>query len=316
MIQKIGDGILILFVLIVVGLGILGSAVLRAVDPNDLTPPSAQSETLPDWLEPEMATQAPPLDPPPAFPRQANDPDNSRDRRPNLPAPSRFDGVTRVEAENTRNWTSGTGFAIARGGVWLTARHVVIGCDRVVVMDENGRVAAKAQVSYLSNAADVAIVRTKNGPTPFALDLDESDMKLGTKAFHIGFPQGKPGEVTSKLIGRELMVTEGAWQGREQTLAFAETSRTAGLVGTLGGLSGGPAFDEQGNIIGITVAESPRRGRIVTTSASSLVKAFRDAGVEPSGQSEGNIAATDFRATADRLRGAFKVVQLVCMRGR
>jgi serine protease Do len=312
MIQKIGDGILIVFVLIVVFLGIMGSSVLRGIDPEAITPPPppTQDAPLPEWLDPEAE---PPVVPQPE-PNKAAMPNEEADRRPNLPPPSRFDDVTRVEAENTRNWTSGTGFAIGRSGVWLTARHVVIGCDRVVVMDDNGRIAAKAQVTYLADNADVALVRTADGPTPLALDLDESDLKLGSRAFHVGFPQGKPGEVTSKLIGRELMVTQGAWQGREQTLAFAETGRTAGLVGTLGGLSGGPAFDERGNVIGITVAESPRRGRIVTTSATSVMDALRDASITPVGTPQGDLSARGFGASADKLRADFKVIQLVCMR--
>jgi serine protease Do len=314
MIQKIGDGILILFVLVVVFLGIMGSSVLRGIDPEAMAPPASPTEDapLPQWLDPQAE---PPVVPQPE-PDTAAVPDGEPDRRPNLPPPSRFDDVTRVEAENTRNWTSGTGFAIAQGGVWLTARHVVYGCDRVVVMDDNGRIAAKAKVFYLADNADVAIVRTADGPTPLALDLDESDLKLGSKAFHVGFPQGKPGEVTSKLIGRELMVTQGAWQGREQTLAFAETGRTAGLVGTLGGLSGGPAFDERGNVIGITVAESPRRGRIVTTSAASVMDALRTSGITPAGATQGNLSPRGFGAAADKLRGDFKVIQFVCMRGR
>jgi serine protease Do len=308
MIQKIGDGILVLFVLIVVILGIMGSAVMRNVpqDGGQMEPSQPPEEAqLPEWME----TQPQPL------PSKPRDPGERYDGRSILPPPSRYDDRTIVEAENTRNWTSGTGFAIAKG-FWLTARHVVIGCDRVVALDERGRVAAKVQVVYLSDRADVAIARTTGGPTPLALDLDESDLKLGTRAFHVGFPQGKPGEVTSKLIGRELMVTKGAWQGREQTLAFAETGRTSGLTGTLGGLSGGPAFDEAGNVIGITVAESPRRGRIVTTSAPSIIAALGEVGVQPVGVAQGDLASAGYRTSAGQLRADFKVIQLVCMRGR
>jgi serine protease Do len=310
MIQKIGDGILVLFVLIVVVLGIMGSVTLRTIDPGTTIPPTdlppSQEATLPEWLEPE----------PQPLPGKGRDSGQRYDGRTLLPPPSPYDDRTIVEAEAPRNWISGTGFAIARSGVWFTARHVVIGCDQVVVLDKNGRAAAKARVIHLADNADVAIVRTTGGPTPLALDLDESDMKLGMPAFHVGYPQGKPGEVTSKLIGRELMVTKGAWQGREQTLAFVETGRTAGLVGTLGGLSGGPAFDAQGNVIGITVAESPRRGRIVTTSAASLTRALGETGVQPEGLPQPDVSGRDFVSSANRLRADFKVVQLVCVRGR
>lgn len=312
MLKKIGDGILVLLVLMVVSVGIIGSNILRDIDPPPTYPTGpSQGADLPDWIDEDTPLQT--EDGSAAVPQ--NQPFDPSDRRPILPAPSRFDDRTIVEAENTRNWTSGTGFAIASNGFWLTARHVVIGCDRVVVLNENGRAAATARVIYLSNSADVALLQTGRGPTPLALDLDESDLKLGTNAFHVGFPQGKPGEVTSKLIGRELMVTEGAWQGREPTLAFAETGRTAGIVGTLGGLSGGPAFDERGNVIGITVAESPRRGRIVTTSAPSIIAALQDASVRPNGKPPNDLDASDYGRSANKLRADFKVINLVCIRG-
>jgi serine protease Do len=173
---------------------------------------------------------------------------------------------------------------------------------------------AKAQIVYLADNADVAVFRTPGGPNPMAMDLDESDIKLGSQGFHVGYPQGKPGEVTSKLIGRELMVTEGAWQGRENTLSWAETGRTQGIIGSLGGLSGGPAFDDRGNIVGITIAENPRRGRIVTTSATSIITAIRESGIQPTGAPQNELVNGDFSTAARELRGDFKVVQLVCQR--
>jgi serine protease Do len=310
MFKKIGDGLLIIFVLIVVFTGIMGSLDGEEYPDEQFdVPPTEQEANLPNWINPDAPPQGPARE---KAPDQTKRPDNRRV----LPPASPYDDTSIVQAEETRNWTSGTAFAIAPGGIWLTARHVVIGCDRVAAIDERGRMAAKVDITFLSDNADVAIARTNGGPTPLALDLNERDLKRGTRAFHVGFPQGKPGEVTSRLIGRELMVTEGAWRGREQTLAFAETGRTAGINGSLGGLSGGPAFDEDGNVIGITVAESPRRGRIVTTAAPSVIDALRQTGTQPSGMPETDIARATYEASADKLRADFKVIQLVCMRRR
>jgi serine protease Do len=232
-----------------------------------------------------------------------------------LPAPSPFDDRSIVDAENAVNWSSGTGFAIASGGIWLTAKHVARGCDRLGILNDTGETRVKARAIYISNDADVALFQTEGGPVPLALDLDESDIKIGSRAFHVGYPQGKPGEVTSRLIGRELMVTRGAWQGKEETLAWAETGRTQGLRGTLGGMSGGPAFDSKGNVIGITIAENPRRGRIVTTSAPSISAALDEAGVSPRGRPLD--AGEDLMSlkTARELRADLKVVQVICLTG-
>ena len=235
------------------------------------------------------------------------------ERGQNLAGPSPFDDRSLVEAENAVNWSSGTGFAIAADGVWLTAKHVTRGCDRLGILNEDGRVAVQARPVYASELADVAIFRTEGGPPPLALDLDESDIKIGTPAFHVGYPQGKPGEVTSRLIGRELMLTEGAWQGKEDTLAWAETGRSGNLMGTLGGLSGGPAFDRKGHVIGITIAENPRRGRIVTTSAASRTASLSTAGIVPQGRPPVPTADLMSPKTARQLRADLKVVQVICL---
>jgi serine protease Do len=232
-----------------------------------------------------------------------------------LPAPGPFDDRSIVETEIAKNWTSGSAFAIAGDSLWLTAKHVARGCDRLGIVNEDGSVAVKASVVFIAETADVAILRTNGGPRPMALDLDESDIKIGSRAFHVGYPQGKPGEVTSRLIGRELMVTEGAWRGKEDTLAWAETGRTKGLVGTLGGLSGGPAFDARGNIIGITIAENARRGRVITTGAASVSAALANASITPDGEPQGPVDQSNYTSLAKRLRTNLKVVQVICMVG-
>jgi serine protease Do len=251
--------------------------------------------------------------PAPEAPSPEGEVDADGERGPILPAPSPFDDQSMVEAARAKNWTTGTGFAIAGQSYWLTAKHVANGCDRLGLVNEESGVAVKARVVYIAQSADVAILQTDGGPTPLALDLDESDIKIGSRAFHVGYPQSKPGEVRSRLIGRELMVTKGAWRGRENTLAWAETARTRGLVGTLGGLSGGPAFDAKGNVIGITVAENPRRGRIITTDATSIIAALSEAGITPNGVSQRALTPSNFTAEAKRLRASLKVIQVICM---
>jgi serine protease Do len=290
--KKLIQGIVNLLFIIIVGM-----AILLAIDDGDdfspRMPPSMQNDTF----------QAP-SDP--------NNPQENIEGGETLPGPSPFDDRSLVQAQDAKNWSSGTGFAIAANGVWLTAKHVARGCERLGIINEDGRIAVRAQPIYISEIADVAIFQTQGGPPALALDLVESDIKLGSRALHVGYPQGKPGEVTSRLIGRELMLTEGAWRGKEDTLAWAETARTEGLRGSLGGLSGGPALDMRGNVIGITIAESPRRGRIITTSAASISAALSVASITPRG-TPFQPFDQDIATTAQRLRGDLKVVQVICL---
>jgi serine protease Do len=145
-----------------------------------------------------------------------------------LPAPSLFDEETLAEADEVQPGSTGTAFAIGPG-VWLTARHVVRGCPLVGLTDNPGRLRVRADVVHMAKLADVAVLRTDGGPEPLSLDLNEGDLPVGATGFHIGYPQGRPGEVVSRLIGRERLLTEGAWRGRENTLAWVETGRSAGL---------------------------------------------------------------------------------------
>ncbi|HCP64323.1 MAG TPA: serine protease [Hyphomonadaceae bacterium] len=289
MLRRFGDGILILLVLIVAAAWMFG----RVQDRAELRPPSRPADT---FVVPEAETTK-----------------EEAQKGPLLPAPSPYDDQSMVEAHRAGPWSSGTGFAIGDNGTWLTARHVALGCERLGVVNGQDQELVAASLAYVSKRADVAILRTQGGPEPLALDLNEDDLQIGAMGFHIGFPQGQPGEVVSRLIGRELMITEGAWRGRENTLAWAEVSRSKGLRGTLGGLSGGPAFDSKGNVIGITIAESLRRGRVITTSSDSIIQALKDARLSPKGDAIAPLRADDITRVANRVRRDLKVIQIVCL---
>jgi S1-C subfamily serine protease len=230
-----------------------------------------------------------------------------------LPAPSRFDERALVEAQNAEPWSTGTAFAVGAGGTWLTARHVVRGCARLGLTDDDMSLAVEAQARFISEDSDVAILSTRGGPAPLALDLEESDLTLGARSFHVGYPLGQAGEVTSRLIGRERLFTEGQWRSVEDTLAWAEVGRSRVPKGTLGGLSGGPVFDESGRVLGITIAENPRRGRVITTSAASIVAASQAAGVTARGAPVGGFTPGTYDDVAESLREKRQVVRVVCL---
>jgi serine protease Do len=298
--RKIGDGILSVLVMLIILVWLAGS--FLGDDTQDY------SDEMPD--APFESVEQDPNAMPGSAPDGSFGPEDDGDQI--LPGPSPFDEASRVRAEDAPDFATGTGFAIGKG-LWLTARHVVRGCEGIGVINETGQTAVKARPVYISEDADVAILATEGGPEPLALDLDESDLKIGARGFHVGYPQGRPGEVSSRLIGRELMYTEGAWRGKENTLAWAEAWRSDNLKGTLGGLSGGPAFDSQGRVIGITIAENPRRGRVITTSAQSVLDALQQANLQPRGTPFGQIASAQFPTSARALRKSLKVMQVVCL---
>ena len=230
-----------------------------------------------------------------------------------LPPPSEFDPEVLVEVGPVSSGV-GTAFSIERGGWWLTARHVVDACDKVGIVVGRGQAAPALEVR-VNRAADIALVRTENAPDPLALDLDESTFRLGQAAFHVGYPQGRPGEAATRLMGRETLVARGRYSLDEPVLAWAEIGRTGGLRGTLAGMSGGPVLDSQGKVIGITIAESTRRGRIYTAAPSTIASMLEDESISAAGRSAGSMTVANYGPEADKLRRKLTVAQVVCVAG-
>jgi S1-C subfamily serine protease len=224
---------------------------------------------------------------------------------------SPFDPSVVVEVPATTGPATGTAFSVAESGVWLTARHVVDGCKTTAIVVGNGQ--GVAATVTIDPRGEAAILTTDGGAPAFPLALGER-LRRGERAYHPGFPQGEPGEATSKLIGRENLVVRGRGARSEPVLVWAETGRTEGLDGSLGGLSGAPALDDQGRVIGVTIAESPRRGRIYTTAPETVQATLastrrRFAAAPPLA----NITPDNYFRVADSLRRDLRVAQVVCM---
>jgi S1-C subfamily serine protease len=205
---------------------------------------------------------------------------------------------------------SGTAFSIAGEGRWVTARHVVEGCRRPAIMVGGGR--AVAADVRLAPRADIAVLQTRGGPAAIPLAAREA-LHKGQRAFHPGFPQGRPGEVTSRLLGRETLHVRGRGQRDEPVLAWAEVGRTDRLGGTLAGLSGAPVLDRQGRAVGVTIAESPRRGRIYTTAPDTFGPAVRGLQSADELLTGRTVTVDNYGLVADDLRRERRVAQVVCL---
>jgi serine protease Do len=225
---------------------------------------------------------------------------------------SPFDPSVVVDVPDSTGPATGTAFSIAHSGVWLTARHVVEGCAKTALVIGDGvGVATQVQIDPRGEAA---LLFTEGGAPPMSLNL-EQPLRRGERAFHPGFPQGQPGEASSRLLGRENLIVRGRGARRESVLVWAETGRTEGLEGSLGGLSGAPALDAEGRVIGVTIAESPRRGRIYTT-APEVVTATLAASRRPLAPTPATVTSVtpqNYYYVADELRRGLQVAQVVCL---
>lgn len=283
-------------------LGLVGFAVvfllsfiLHALDGGEAPPPRDDASVR----RPAPVAPPEPRRPAPAAPADV------------LPPISRSDPAIQVRPEKKGNST-GTAFSIG-DGVWMTARHVLDGCRTF------GIVTAPRQVErglepMLSPGHDLAVFHTRRS-TP-SLGFEPADLRRGQTAFHFGYPQGKPADVRSTLLGRMRVIPAGRQRGEQPVIAWAETARVPKISGSLGGMSGGPAVDAEGDVIGVTVAESPRRGRVFTSAPAGLREALREAGARARETSRGTIDepidARGFAATGDRLRAELTVAKVVC----
>ena len=83
-------------------------------------------------------------------------------------------------------------------------------------------------------------------------------------------------------------------------------------MGSLGGLSGGPVYDESGNVRGVIVAESARRGRIYTASPEAVAEFIKATGAETLGERPRNFSTETYGQEADHARRNLQVVKVAC----
>jgi serine protease Do len=228
-----------------------------------------------------------------------------------LPPPSMYDPEILVEVGPVSSGL-GSAFAISEDGWWVTARHVVDACDQVGLIVSRGA-AARVDDVKVALFADLALLKTDRAPTALALDTSERTFQVGQRAYHVGFPQGRPGEAYSRLIGRETLIARGRYDLEEPVLAWAELGRTSGLRGSLAGISGGPALAANGQVIGVTVAESARRGRIYTAAPSSILRLLRVEQIEAQGSPAPRLTPENYGEQSDDLRRELAVAQVVCI---
>jgi len=188
---------------------------------------------------------------------------------------------------------------------------VVADCDHVALMVAEGR-GVTAEVEQ-SPGLDLAVLVTEGGAPALPL-IGGARLERGQRGFHPGFPRDAAGEATSRYLGRDELPARRRGERRQPALAWAETGRTTGLRGSLAGLSGAPAIDASGRVIGVTLAEQPRRGRIYTSTPEEISEALQAARVQPAGFATGeSVTADNYYRVADSLRRDLRVAQVICL---
>jgi serine protease Do len=146
----------------------------------------------------------------------------------------------------------GSGFFISPDGYAVTNNHVVDGADKVEVTTEAGKTYT-AKVIGTDPRSDLALIKVEGGSDfPFA-KLTEDKSRIGDWVLAVGNPFGLGGTVTAGIVsasGRDI--------GNGPYDDFLQIDAPVNK-----GNSGGPAFNMQGEVVGVNTAiYSPSGGSV------------------------------------------------------
>jgi len=146
----------------------------------------------------------------------------------------------------------GSGFFISSDGFAVTNNHVVDGADKVEVTTDAGKTYT-ARVIGTDPRSDVALIKVEGGADFPFVKLSEGKARIGDWVLAVGNPFGLGGTVTAGIVsasGRDI----GSGPYDDFIQIDAPVNK---------GNSGGPAFNMQGEVVGVnTVIYSPSGGSV------------------------------------------------------
>jgi serine protease Do len=146
----------------------------------------------------------------------------------------------------------GSGFFISADGFAVTNNHVVDGADKVEVTTDDGKTYT-AKVIGTDQRTDLALIKVEGSSNfPFA-KLADAKPRIGDWVLAVGNPFGLGGTVTAGIVsasGRDI--------GNGPYDDFIQIDAPVNK-----GNSGGPAFDTNGEVMGVNTAiYSPSGGSV------------------------------------------------------
>jgi len=170
--------------------------------------------------------------------------------------------VVAIEVTTTSGGAQGSGVILDKTGNVITNNHVVEGAQGdVSVTLTDGRV-FKATIVGKDATTDLAVIKLKDAPsdlTPAALG-DSSAIVVGQPVMAVGNPLGLANTVTTGIVSAIDRPVSTSTTGSSSDAVVTNAIQIDAAVNP--GNSGGPLFDAEGRVVGITSS-------IATLSSSS-----------------------------------------------
>jgi serine protease Do len=163
----------------------------------------------------------------------------------------------------------GTGFLIDGRGYLITSAHVVINADSVYIQNIKGDY-FKVTTLYADKQTDVAILKIEDDRfqtiknLPYSLQRSGTD--LGEDIFTLGFPRASSAEI---VYNRGYLSATTGYNGDTTTYQIAISANP--------GNSGGPVFNDNGEVIGILSGKQiTAEGVVFTSKSKNIVNALNE----------------------------------------
>ncbi|MBT3550616.1 MAG: trypsin-like peptidase domain-containing protein, partial [Rhodospirillaceae bacterium] len=179
-------------------------------------------------------------------------------------SPSTARPTQKPKVARQAQFSAGSGFFVSKSGHVVTNAHVVKGCQRITVGDNANTQTHAALMSFdrrndlallKLGSLDMATVETKSLIKKLGIKvvplvshglLRSKDVELGESVLVAGFPYGELYGNTIKVTGGMVSAVHGV---SDDTAQFQMDAAAQS------GNSGGPIYDENGNIVGVVVAQ-------------------------------------------------------------
>lgn len=189
-------------------------------------------------------------------PTQDQGPSGNTGTRSTTVTAAQSKGVVLIEAQVSDGIAAGTGMVLTADGKVLTNYHVVAGSDKVAVTIADTGDTYSATVLGFDQTRDVALLQLKNASGLDTVTIDTDAVNTGDQIAAVGNASGggklvKAGGRVTATDQNLTVSSESPWGNSEDLTGLIET--TAGAVP---GDSGGPMFDAQTEVLGMTTAGS------------------------------------------------------------